>query len=483
MQDDQGISRRQSFYNTATRTRQTFVPLRNRHVGCYVCGPTVYAGPHLGHARSAVFYDVVRRYLRSTGYSVTYVRNITDIDDKIIAEAKQCGQDFRSVASENLTLYNNTMATLGADPPDYAPRVSDYLDRIQSCIARLIQKQHAYATKGGVYFASDTCKDYGRLSGRKCAPPACGATRPETGKRGPRDFVLWKAAKTGEPSWPSPWGDGRPGWHIECTAMSSSILDPCFDIHGGGKDLIFPHHENELAQSQCLFGSPPARYWLHHDMVTAKGDKISKSSSGYMPLTSLLEQYPPHAVRFFLLSRHYRRPLDFSHGAMLEAMSGLSRIIRFFKRMEDHCPDLRHPAPRSRQRTLWQRFCYTMDDDFNTAGALQLIFQTIRKYATSGRPAPPSPDARADLTDICRGILGIVPHSIVDYQRRCRESLIRVRDTVERLIASRLQARRTRTWDEADRIYRTLKGLDITLQDTSNQTTYKMGKFTGTVRE
>jgi cysteinyl-tRNA synthetase len=388
----------------------------------YVCGPTVYDDPHLGHARSAVVFDVIRRYLKALGYRVTLVRNVTDIDDKILHKSRRQNMDFRTLSLRYLRKYEQAMKRLGVALVDAQPKATEYIVPIQDFISKLQQSGHAYALGGNVYFAVAAFKSYGKLSGRSIQT----AVRDEnafdaSGKRDPADFVLWKTAKPQEPFWSSPWGRGRPGWHIECSAMSAHLLGEVYDIHGGGEDLIFPHHENEIAQSQSLFKKPPATCWMHHGLVHAEGRKISKSDSHFQSLNDLLAMYPPNALRLFLLSKRYRRPMIFSHQKMESAVKSMDRIYRFFSRKDV-------PAAMSAGRvegcgTLWRRFCTAMDDDFNFPMALAIVFEGIRfaqreiGVEIKGGGAQKLKilqTAICDLNVICRDILGFgvtIPHS------------------------------------------------------------------------
>ena len=365
-------------FNTLTGIKEPFAPLAAGRVKMYVCGPTVYADPHLGHARSAVVFDVVRRWFSAKGYAVTYVRNITDIDDKIIAKAGRQNQDFRKLSAHFNRRYGQAMKRLNVLPPDVEPKATDYILPIQVFIAKLVQGGHAYRSGGDVYFSVATFDGYGKLSRRQVqTPPADNRALPPTGKRNPADFALWKKSKLGEPSWPSPWGCGRPGWHIECSAMSAELLGGNFDIHGGGADLIFPHHENEIAQSQSLFGKTPANYWLHHGLVQINGEKMSKSLGNSLKLNDLLEVCPPAAIRLQMLSKRYRHPLDFSPSALRAAAMSAARLQRFFERRE--MPFIPPTLTGRRHGNLWSQFRQAMDDDFNFPRALAVLFEGMRR--------------------------------------------------------------------------------------------------------
>ncbi len=403
-----------SIYNTLARCQQPLTPLVPGRVKIYVCGPTVYDEPHLGHARSAVVYDVIRRYLVAKGLAVTYVRNITDIDDKIIEKAWLQNQDYRNLGAYFLHRYRQAMEQLNVLSPGAEPKATDFMLPIQAFISRLMQNGHAYRWGDNVYFSVESFKGYGKLSGRAVQTlSAEKAAAVQTGKKHPADFALWKAGKPQEPSWPSPWGPGRPGWHIECSAMSAELLGETFDIHGGGADLIFPHHENEIAQSESVFGKTPASYWMHNGLVQINGAKMSKSLGNSLKLNDLLDIYLPGALRLLMLSKRYRHPLEFSPDSMRVAVKGFARIARFFSRWM--APAAAPAESGKRPGSLWSRFCTAMDDDFNFPMALSVVFEGVRRI--NGLMGNTS-DARAlgnsgglkriaaELSFICREILG-----------------------------------------------------------------------------
>jgi cysteinyl-tRNA synthetase len=360
-----------------------------------------------------VVFDVIRRYLTARGYRITLVRNVTDIDDKILQKARQQNQDYTALGARYLHKYEQAMRRLKVALPDAQPKVTEFIVPIQDFISRLLQGGYAYAVGGNVYFAVASFKPYGKLSGRSIQAVAMDENASgESGKRDPADFVLWKTAKPREPYWPSPWGPGRPGWHIECSAMSAHLLGESYDIHGGGEDLIFPHHENEIAQSESLFKKPPAACWIHHGLVHAGGRKISKSDGHFQKLNDLLEIYPPDALRLFLLSKRYRRPMTFSHRKMEGALKSMARINRFFSRRE---VSTAISAARIKSRsTLWTRFCSAMDDDFNFPMALAIIFESIRTIQRA---------MGADANELCAQQLKDHQMTICDLEFICREIL------------------------------------------------------------
>src|SRR5512136_3124072 len=314
-------------YNTLSGGKEEFVPLRPGKVGMYVCGVTVYDYSHIGHARAYVAFDVILRYLRYLGYDVTYVRNYTDIDDKIIKRANSDGVPFYEISERFIKEFDRDMAELGVEVPDVQPKATEHLAEIISLVTTLIDKGYAYQAGGDVYFCVDKFASYLKLSKRNLEEMQAGARiEVDEKKRHPMDFALWKEAKAGEPFWDSPWGKGRPGWHIECSAMSLKYLGETLDIHGGGQDLIFPHHENEIAQSEAATGRPFVRYWLHNGFVNINAEKMSKSLGNFFTIREVLEKYDREVLRFFLLSAHYRSPLDFSDQNLTEAEAGMERI-------------------------------------------------------------------------------------------------------------------------------------------------------------
>jgi len=403
-------------YNTLTRTKEPFEPVRPGKVGIYLCGPTVYKPSHIGHMVGPVIFDAIKRYLVYSGYDVTLVVNITDVDDKLIAESNRCGMPMAQLAAEMTADYMNNLAALGVDVIDHFPRCTETMDEIVRFTQTLIQKGFAYEAQGDVYFEVSKANGYGKLSHRGVEAMQGEGGGMADRKRAGADFALWKAAKPGEPSWPSPWGPGRPGWHIECSAMSRTLLGETFDIHGGGLDLMFPHHENEIAQSECCHGKPMAKYWLHNGLMQAsdevgklggrstrptEGDlaaqevaKISKSK-GSSPFSELLKQFAGETIRFFVLSTQYRRPIDFSEQRIREVETGMDTFYRFFKRFERVTGESFYAIEVVKTLRDWDfqhegdpfllevtvcsvRFLACMDDDFNTGGGIAALFDLVR---------------------------------------------------------------------------------------------------------
>ncbi len=406
-------------YNTLSKSKVPFEPVEKNKVGIYLCGPTVYKPSHIGHMVGPVIFDAIKRYLAWSGYEVTLVINITDVDDKLIAEAQRRDMPMESVASEMIADYMNNLDAMGIDTIDLFPKATEHMDHIIAFTEDLLNKGFAYESEGDVYFEVAKCPEYGKLSHRSLEQMQGEGGDTASRKRSMYDFALWKKAKPGEPSWESPWGQGRPGWHIECSVMSREILGETFEIHGGGLDLIFPHHENEIAQSECRHGKPMARYWMHNGLMQASDEvgkvggrntrqseteatnpqaqeagKISKSK-GASAFHDMLEEFAPETIRFFLLSTHYRRPIDFSVRRIQEVEQGLEGFYRFFKRYErvtgGNYYDLETAGSRKKSllkpgnnkmlkevARLQQEFLDAMDDDFNTGGAIGTLFDMLR---------------------------------------------------------------------------------------------------------
>ncbi|KUK69579.1 MAG: Cysteine--tRNA ligase, partial [Anaerolineae bacterium 49_20] len=369
-------------YNTLTREKSDFSPIEEGKVRMYVCGPTVYDSAHVGHAMSAIVFDVVRRYLIYRGYDVHYVMNFTDVDDKIINRAKRLGVDPIELAEKYIEEYKKNLEDLNILPPTEQPRATNEIDAIIKMVERLIDKGVAYEVDGDVYFRVEKAKDYGKLSGRKLEEMNAGSRiRVDARKENPMDFAVWKAAKKGEPAWDSPWGPGRPGWHIECSAMNLQHLGDQIDIHGGGNDLIFPHHENEIAQSEAITGKPFARYWMHNGMLQLKGEIMSKSTGNMIPINEFLEDHSGDVMRLMVISSHYRSPLTFNDEVIEANERALERLLSAIKPAVEGAKG----APGEITQRLEEQieitrngFHDSMDEDFNTAGALGYIFDLAR---------------------------------------------------------------------------------------------------------
>lgn len=411
-----------SLYNTLTGEQEPFVPLRPGRVGMYVCGPTVYDHAHIGHARSAVFFDVMARYLAYRGYAVTFVRNYTDIDDKIVERALLLDTGARELAEEYIRAYRRDMDALGVPHPDFEPRVTGHIADVMAMITLLIEKDAAYVSGGNVFYRTRVHDDYGLLGGAVSEKSVTEGFRVpcEGSKESGRDFVIWKTVRDRGPAWDSPWGRGRPGWHVECAAMSTRFLGPVFDIHGGGRDLIFPHHENERAICRSVTGADPARYWVHHGLVTANGKKLSKSDSTQYRIRDLCLAWHPEAIRLFLLSTHYRRPLDFTTTGLAGSASALDRLYGFLQRYGGP-PEPKTPGSAASD-SFTVRFCNALDSDFNIPACLAALFAALRRLnrcmnITSGsRGLSDTEQAEiCDIYSVCRNVLGILAHSPGDY--------------------------------------------------------------------
>jgi cysteinyl-tRNA synthetase len=513
-------------YSTLTRTKETFVPVAPGKVGMYLCGPTVYKPSHIGHMVGPVIFDAVKRYLAYLGYKVTWVVNITDVDDKLIKESAVRNMSMAQLAEEMTGDYMRNLSALGVDTIDHFPKATDNIQEIIDLTKSLIDKGFAYASEGDVYFDVGKDSGYGKLSRRTVE-----SMRGEGGdmadrKRSPGDFALWKSAKAGEPAWDSPWGKGRPGWHIECSAMSKVILGETFDIHGGGLDLIFPHHENEIAQSECAHGKPQAKYWLHNglmqaateagkiggratrptdgaeapqadDLASQQSAKISKST-GASAFRDLLERHQPETIRFFLLSTHYRSPIQYSEELLTETSKSLDKFYQFFKRFERVSGrrffDLQSAATRvagefdpkgdallTEVAALRQRFLDGMDDDFNTGAGTAVLFEllrTLNKFVDTEKMEASKPDA-AKLASLERGttvlkelagVLGLFRQPV--EQKSAADDAL-VGQLVELLIELRANARKNKDFATGDRIRNRLTEIGIGLEDRPSGTEWR----------
>ena len=476
-------------YNSATRKKEVFRPIREGQVGIYVCGVTVYDLCHIGHARSTIVFDVLVRYVRGSGYTVTYVRNFTDVDDKIIERARQTGEDTASLAEKYIHAFYEDMHTLGVLDADIEPKATEHIDDMIDMVSRLVDKAHAYVVDGDVYFSVDAFDQYGQLSGRNLEDMIAGARiAVDEKKRNPLDFILWKSAKPGEPKWKSPWGEGRPGWHMECSVMSSKYLGSNFDIHGGGRDLIFPHHENERAQAMAANGSNFANYWVHNGFLTVESEKMSKSLGNFITIRDALRSYHPQEIRLFLLSKHYRSPLDFSRAGLFEAKSALVRIYRTLQRLDEMLGHRKLPNQETvlplladdEKSDFKARFIEVMDDDLNTAGALGLVFDKVREINrlidSSSSKDDISPQLLRDRSDIldCGKTMGLFELPVDTFFSEIAGPTSEITaPEVESMIDERNEARKNKDWVTADRIREELLQRDIVLEDGSEGTTWR----------
>ncbi|HGJ65857.1 TPA: cysteine--tRNA ligase [bacterium] len=476
-------------YNSLTKREEEFIPLEDKHVKMYNCGPTVYDYFHIGNARNFVTAETIRRYLEYKGYRVTFIQNVTDIEDKIIKKANETGVEPSEVAEKFTKAYFEDTKNLGMLEPTHSPKATEHISEIVDFVQKLIDKGVAYEVDGDVYYDLSKFDGYGKLSGQKFEDTIAGA-RVEVNekKRHPADFDLWKKAKPGEPAWDSPWGGGRPGWHIECSVMSSKYLGDTFDIHSGGNDLIFPHHENEIAQSEGLTGKPLARYWVHNGMLQTKGGKMSKSLGNIKSIRELLQKYSPDAIRLYLLSAHYRAPLELNDNSLDEASSAVERIkncISLTKRLSsqnqiitDELNEREKKLNDSINKAV-QKFEESMDDDFNTPGALGAIFELItsaNKFASDNNQLSNNGKALLSkvndtITRLCEVLgLNMKDESLITEDKSLVDDLIKL------IIEIRQIAREKKDWAIADKIRDGLTNAGIKLEDTRDGTTWKISK-------
>jgi cysteinyl-tRNA synthetase len=475
-------------FNSLTQKKEPFVPIAPPNVGMYVCGVTVYDLCHIGHARAGVVFDVIYRYLAFAGYDVTYIRNVTDIDDKIINRANEKGIAWNAVAETFTAAFHEDMKRLGLADPTGEPKATDHIDEMLEMIGRLIEKGHAYESDGSVYFAVKSFPEYGILSKRNLDDLMSGARVDvnET-KRDPLDFALWKGSKPGEPTWDSPWGPGRPGWHIECSAMGRKYLGETFDIHGGGKDLVFPHHENEIAQSHASSGVAPVRYWIHNGFVTVAAEKMSKSLGNFFTIRDLLVDNDAEALRLFLLGAHYRSPIDFSDAYLVDAFKNLARFYDLFT-FADTFADV---AAGEESESMRAAFTEAMDDDFNTATALAGLNAELRRLNQArtdlGRMKKSSDQyakgvARflGDVATLRKlgDVLGLFARPAAAFVAAAKEKKLAEialsADELESMIEARTAARGRKDFVTSDRIRDELAARGIALQDGPDGTTWSV---------
>ncbi|MFH1848414.1 MAG: cysteine--tRNA ligase [Candidatus Omnitrophota bacterium] len=459
-------------YNTLTRGKEEFKPLKENNVGIYVCGPTVYDDSHIGHARSAFIFDVVRRYFVYCGYRVKFVKNITDIDDKIIAKAASMGISVKEVAEKYLKKYNDDMKALGVQPPDEAPKATENIKGMISLIRALIEKGYAYESDGDVYFEVKKFKGYGSLSHQDLDQMAAGArvARAEH-KRDPLDFALWKRSKEGEPSWDSPWGQGRPGWHIECSVMSAENLGKNFDIHGGGIDLIFPHHENEIAQSEAAYGEKFANYWMHNGLLTIDSRKMAKSLGNFIKITDFIEKHNADTLKLFFLSAHYSHPIDFTAHKIEEAHKARERIIIVLDRLRKFEKGKARPKE-SGADGFKARFKEAMDDDFNMPAALGVIFDLVaaaNKYMDEAEASGSKP---AETKFSGKDILELTGVFALELKKEGISPDLK--EIIEKKIKARDDARARKDFKAADRIRDELLKDGVILEDSKDGTVWRL---------
>ena len=470
-------------YNTMTRKVEEFVPLKEKEVSMYVCGPTVYNYIHIGNARPAIVFDTVRRYFEYRGYKVKYVQNFTDVDDKIIKRANEEGVTSKEIARKYIEAYfEDTKKVNLKEEGMIRPRATEYIDEMQEIIKKLISEGYAYEVNGDVYFEVEKDKDdYGCLSHQDIGNLKAGA-RIEVNdiKKSPLDFALWKNAKPGEPSWDSPWGKGRPGWHIECSAMSSKLLGDVFDIHGGGQDLIFPHHENEIAQSRCSSHQEYARYWMHNGYINVNGEKMSKSLGNFFLLREVLEHFEGRVIRFFVLGAHYRKPIDFSNNELEQAKSGLERIDNAVERLREKIKsgavaggdDL--AGLKDLLKETEERFIQAMDDDFNTAQGIGVIFELIKEINKYTEVEKISEEGLKSL-QMAYDYIENIMENVFGVTLKSQENIGNLTaDLVEFLLEIRRKARAEKNWALSDEIRDRLGEMGIKIKDGKDKTIWSL---------
>lgn len=460
-------------YNTLTKKKEDFIPLEEGKVKMYVCGPTVYNYIHIGNARPAIVFDTVRRYLEFRGYEVHYVSNFTDVDDKLIKAANELGEEVPVLAERFIKAYMDDITALGCKKADVHPRVTEHMDTIIEFIQTLIDKGYAYEADGDVYFHTRKFEEYGKLSHQSIDELRVGARiAVEEKKKDALDFALWKAAKPGEISWDSPWGKGRPGWHIECSAMARSILGDTIDIHAGGQDLAFPHHENEIAQTEALTGKPFARYWMHNGYININNEKMSKSLGNVVLVRELLQKHDPQVVRFFMLSVHYRNPINFSEELLEKTKAAFGRLKTAYQNLQHRRQASTNLTENDEEwlekiRAQREQFIREMDDDFNTANAISVLFELAslaNRYLMEKTTAVKVIDAFLKEFDELAGVLGL---SLKEEELLDEE--------IEALIEKRNEARKNRNFKLADEIRDKLKAMNIILEDTPQGTRWRRG--------
>ncbi len=491
-------------YNTLSGQKETFVPLRENRVGMYVCGVTVYDFCHVGHARAAVVFDTIFRYFKYLGYDVQYVRNFTDIDDKIIKRAQEENSPWQEVTQKYIDAFYEDMGKLNIASPEVEPKATDHITEMTDMISSLVEQDKAYESGGDVFYSVKTFADYGMLSGKKTDDLLAGArVEVNENKRNPLDFALWKKSKPGEPAWESPWGPGRPGWHIECSAMARKYLGDTFDIHGGGKDLVFPHHENEIAQSCGTTGHPPVKYWIHNGFVNIDKEKMSKSLGNFFTLRDIYKQHHPETLRLFLISSHYRSPIDFSEKNLQDAEKVLSRfyeglgdaekvLSRFYEGQGDaedllantKLEEIAGIKEKVRSYPLMEKFETAMNDDFNTAVVMAHLNEELRGLNTErSKLAHGSGDktelaVRTAALKEAGGVLGLFCKDPGRFQSEIMELKTRKMDVdvdkIAELIAQRNAARKSKSWSEADRCRDELTRMGVALEDTPGGTEWKL---------
>ncbi|MBI3580631.1 MAG: cysteine--tRNA ligase [Nitrospinae bacterium] len=471
-------------YNTLSGHKEEFKPLTPGEVRMYVCGVTVYDRCHIGHARAGVVFDFVYRALKRLGFKVTYVRNFTDVDDKIIKRAAERGISCDELVRENIAAFYEDMDSLFLLRPDHEPRATGYIAQMQEMIKTLLAKGAAYESGGDVFFSVEDFSDYGKLSKRNVDELVSGArVAVNEDKKNPLDFALWKSAKPGEPKWPSPWGEGRPGWHIECSAMGKELLGAQFDVHGGGKDLVFPHHENEIAQSQGASGLPPARYWMHNGFVNINKEKMSKSLGNFFTIRDVTKKFDPEAVRLYLLSTHYRSPIDFADEYLREAQGTLDYLYRAVHRSEKLLGAGAHAPSEIPLEDVNARLVSAIEDDFNSAEVMALFIEAAKTTNMACKDVEGKKGEGGGLAELAKhyaalrvigSVLGLLNRPSGEYFKTTKArhlADVGLSETqVADLIHSRNEARKTKNFAVADTIRKTLLDRQIEIEDTRDGT-------------
>ncbi|MBB3330920.1 cysteinyl-tRNA synthetase [Halomonas campaniensis] len=470
------VSNALQIYNTLTRRKEAFTPIEPGRVRMYVCGMTVYDYCHLGHARVMVAFDVITRYLRYRGYDVTYVRNVTDIDDKILRRADENGETISSLTERMIAAMHEDEARLSVLPPDQEPRATRHIDDIIAMIETLITKGYAYAADNGdVYYRVRKFEGYGKLNNRDLDEMRSGArVEVDEHKEDPLDFVLWKAAKPGEASWPSPWGEGRPGWHIECSAMSRCCLGDTFDIHGGGPDLTFPHHENEIAQSEAANGKPFVNTWMHAGAVRVNHEKMSKSLGNFFTIREVLEHHDPEVVRYLLVASHYRSAINYAPESLADARKSLERFYNSLEGLSLEGPVLKDVAVKADEvdGRFEARFVAAMDDDFNTPEALSVLFDLARELNRAKKESPEqAPTLAAELRRL-GAVLGLLQQDPATFLKAGASELPLSEEEIQERIDARAAAKKAKDFAAADAIRDELAALGIILKDSREGTTW-----------
>lgn len=454
-------------YNTMTNKKEEFKPLEKGKIKMYVCGPTVYNYFHIGNARPFLFFDVVRRYFEFIGYDVTFVQNITDIDDKLIEQSIKENVPVSEIAKKYIKAFYEDIEKLEIRRVDIQPKATEYIGKMIKLIKSLEEKGYAYRAGGDVYFSVEKFKDYGKLSGRKLKDMKAGArVEKNDNKKNPFDFTLWKAAKPNEPKWKSPWGEGRPGWHTECVVMSQSLLGETFDIHGGGIDLVFPHHENEIAQAESLTGKVFVRYWMHNGYLNIEGQKMSKSLNNFFTARDILKKYKPEAIRFFFLSKHYRSPIDFSESIIIESQKAVTNFYEAFKDIDFLSFKNEKMGNDEKLEKIKSEFKTAMDDDFNTAKAISVLFE-LSKIIKNTQMSLEFRKKAALLMYQLGSVLGFFK----DIEKKLQNDINNLSEKlIELLIDYRNNFKKEKNWEMADKIRNDLASIGIELKDTKEGT-------------